>query len=79
MLLLRRQKIASGEQIDGGSNKPYHACSVNVSHCFKYCVSSILSKFGYLKHQIYEVTSSNTETLHVFGTSSLLLGYCQKY
>jgi hypothetical protein len=30
--------IGYGKQLGHGSNKPYHACSLNVSHCFKICM-----------------------------------------
>jgi len=42
-------------------------------------VSSLLSKVGNLKHQIYDITALIKETLHVFWTGPLLLEYCQKH
>jgi hypothetical protein len=39
----KETKIASGKQTDDGGNKPYHACPVNVSHCFKKCACVVLA------------------------------------
>jgi len=67
MLLLRRQNIPSGKQIDGGSNKSHHACSVMSLIVLKTAyVSSSPSKVGNFKHQVYEVTALIKETLHIF-------------